>query len=318
MNIIFFSHKRGQSRSFDLGHPLALTAVAAVGTLVLGGVFMAGLRLGEHSSPLAADPQHWGQMLAQQKSEIAELKARVQARVDAMAGELGRLDAHILRIDALGKRLTSLGNLDKRAFDFDTEPLGTGGGFIEAAANGTAPATAALGLPDLSSALSRLEQQVDLRDAQLSAMEGVLVDQQSADAVHPEGKPVDEGQISSYFGEREDPFDGHDAFHKGLDFAGRMGEPVHAVAAGIVTWVGPRSGYGNVVEIDHGHGYVTRYAHAESTLVSVGEAVTRGQQIALMGSTGRSTGPHVHFEVLRDGHAVNPLSFVNQLPAPTG
>jgi murein DD-endopeptidase MepM/ murein hydrolase activator NlpD len=314
MNIIIFSHKRGRSRSLDLAHPLAFTALTMVGLAVLCGVFMAGLRLGEHASPLAPDPQHWGQILAEQRSEIADLKARVQERVDAMAARLGRLDAHIIRIDALGKRLTSLGNLDKRTFNFDTEPLAA-----DAGPAGAAPVATAAGLPDLASALSRLEQQVDLRDAQLSALENVLVEKQSLDAVHPEGRPVDDGLISSYFGEREDPFDGHDAFHKGLDFAGHLGEPVHAVAAGVVTWVGPRSGYGNVVEIDHGNGYVTRYAHAESTLVTVGQVVTRGQQIALMGSTGRSTGPHVHFEVLRDGHQINPLSFVNQQPpAPPG
>ncbi|HTY49715.1 MAG TPA: M23 family metallopeptidase [Steroidobacteraceae bacterium] len=313
MNIIIFSHKPGRTRSFDLGHPLALTALAVAGALVLGGVFTAGLRLGEHNSPLAADPQHWGQILAQQKSEIADLRARVQARVDAMAGELGVLDAHILRIDALGKRLTSLGNLDKRTFNFDTEPLAAAAGFAD-----TAPGTAAPGLPDLSSALSRLEQQVDLRDAQLSALENVLVDKKSLEAVHPEGRPVDQGRISSYFGERKDPFDGEGSFHEGIDFAGQFGEPLHAVAAGVVTWAGPRTTYGNMVEIDHGNGYVTRYAHAEKVLVSIGQMVSRGQEIALMGSTGRSTGPHVHFEVRRDGHAINPLSFVNQQPAPAG
>jgi len=120
------------------------------------------------------------------------------------------------------------------------------------------------------------------------------------------------GFISSYFGEREDPFSGEEAYHKGVDFAGTAGAHVTAVAAGVVTWAGQRTGYGNLVEINHGDGYVTRYAHNERTLVSVGQTVKRGDSIALMGSTGRSTGPHVHFEVLRNGRQVDPLSFVGR------
>ncbi|HEX4389201.1 MAG TPA: M23 family metallopeptidase, partial [Steroidobacteraceae bacterium] len=127
---------------------------------------------------------------------------------------------------------------------------------------------------------------------------------------HPEGRPVANGFISSYFGERADPFDGLETFHKGVDFAGTPGSPVVAVAAGVVTWAGERTGYGRLIEINHGDGFATRYAHNERTLVTVGQTVKRGERIALMGSTGRSTGPHVHFEVLRNGRQVNPLSFV--------
>ena len=127
--------------------------------------------------------------------------------------------------------------------------------------------------------------------------------------IKPSGRPVRDGYISSYFGERMDPFTGEEGMHKGLDFAADVGSDVLAVAAGIVTWAGPRSGYGNMVEIDHGKGYVTRYAHADRTLVSVGDEVQRGQAIATVGSTGRSTGPHVHFEVLKNGQQIDPLRF---------
>jgi murein DD-endopeptidase MepM/ murein hydrolase activator NlpD len=242
-------------------------------------------------------------VLAQQKSEIAELRARVQERVDAIAGRLGQLNAHITRIDALGKRITSMANVDRREFNFDDEP-----------AAGSAPAALAVAseFPDLSTQLTQLEQRVDLRDAQLSALENVIVGRKISDAVAPKGKPVGEGSISSYFGERSDPFTGEEGFHKGLDFAGTAGEPVVAVAAGIVTWAGERSGYGTLIEINHGNGYVTRYAHNQSALVAVGQTVTRGEQIALMGSTGHSTGPHVHFEVLRNGTQIDPLIFVKR------
>jgi murein DD-endopeptidase MepM/ murein hydrolase activator NlpD len=128
--------------------------------------------------------------------------------------------------------------------------------------------------------------------------------------VKPSGRPVREGYISSYFGERMDPFNGEEAMHKGVDFATDAGADVLAVASGIVTWSGPREGYGNLVEINHGNGYTTRYAHNAQTLVSVGDTVERGQAVAVVGSTGRSTGPHVHFEVLRDGTQINPMAFV--------
>ena len=167
-------------------------------------------------------------------------------------------------------------------------------------------------IPDLSSMISSLEQRVDLRDSQLAALENVILARELKAQIHPEGRPVTGGFISSYFGEREDPFSGHEAYHKGVDFAGSAGSNVMAVAAGIVTWAGQRTGYGNLVEINHGDGYVTRYAHNEKTLVAVGQAVKRGEAVALMGSTGRSTGPHVHFEVLRNGRQVDPLSFIGR------
>ena len=265
-----------------------------------------GMQLGAHVGGGPTAPGAWSRILAEQKSEIAEMRARVQDRVNAIAGRLGQLDAHIIRIDALGKRLTTMANVDRREFNFDDEP--------------TAPSAAAGGgpgasqLPDLTSQLSQLEQRVDLRDAQLSALENVIVGRKIIESVRPQGKPVGEGAISSYFGERSDPFTGEEGFHKGLDFAGTSGEPVVAVAAGVVTWAGERSGYGTLVEINHGNGYVTRYAHNQSALVAVGQTVTRGEHIALMGSTGHSTGPHVHFEVLHNGTQIDPLTFVKRLP----
>jgi len=305
VNIIVFSGRQGggRSRYFDLTRPLTLAVCALIVLGTLGTAFAIGMQLGAHAGVGAVDPKGWSRVLAQQKSEIAELRARVQERVDAIAGRLGQLNAHITRIDALGKRITSMANVDRREFNFDDEP-----------AAGSAPAALAVAseFPDLSTQLTQLEQRVDLRDAQLSALENVIVGRKISDAVAPKGKPVGEGSISSYFGERSDPFTGEEGFHKGLDFAGTQGEPVMAVAAGIVTWSGERSGYGNLVEINHGNGYITRYAHNESTLVAVGQSVSRGEHIALMGSTGHSTGPHVHFEVLHNGTQIDPLIFVKR------
>ena len=307
MNVVVFSQGRGgRSRHFNLAHPVTLGVLGVLVLAILGTAFAIGMQLGQRSGQSlgSRDADHWTRILGEQKAEIADLKARVQERVDAMAIRIGQLDAHVIRIDALGKRLTQMANIDRREFNFDDEPP-TGG--PEGEDEGVS-----FQLPDLSSSLHQLEQRVDLRDAQLSALENVIQARNLTAAIKPEGRPVAQGFISSYFGERDDPFTGHEAFHKGVDFAGSAGEPVVAVAAGVVTWAGERSGYGTLVEVNQGKGYVTRYAHNERTLVTVGETVTRGQPIALMGSTGRSTGPHVHFEVLRNGRQVNPLSFTGR------
>jgi murein DD-endopeptidase MepM/ murein hydrolase activator NlpD len=158
--------------------------------------------------------------------------------------------------------------------------------------------------------MGRVERTIDFRGAQLHALQGVMLRRQITDDMRPNGRPVNEGYMSSRFGERMDPFNGEEAFHKGVDFAAPAGSDVIAVAAGVVTWAGPREGYGQLVEIQHGDGLVTRYGHNSQVLVSTGEVVQRGQALAKVGSTGRSTGPHVHFEVLRNGGAINPESFV--------
>jgi murein DD-endopeptidase MepM/ murein hydrolase activator NlpD len=306
MNIIFFSKRLGAARQLNLAHPVALGLVAVLGTALLGGAFMLGMRLGQDSGTRLdrGDTDHWSEVLSDQKHQIADLKQQLQERVDAMAVRLGAMNAHVIRLDALGKRLTEMADIDNREFDFDTDPP-TGGPESDGEGVGAE-------IPDLTALLDRLDKRVELRDSQLSALENVILARDLKKQIHPEGRPVTQGFISSYFGEREDPFTGREAYHKGVDFAGSAGADVVAVAAGIVTWAGERSGYGTLVEINHGDGYVTRYAHNERTLVHVGDTVKRGEKIALMGSTGHSTGPHVHFEVLRNGRQVDPLSFVGK------
>ena len=304
MNVIFLSKREGRARQLDLARPLTLTAVAVVVLAFLGSAFALGLQLGRgsHERLVLSDTTRFGSVLAEQKRQIQDLRQQLQLRVDAMAMRLGEMNAHVIRLDALGKRLTEMADIDSREFNFDRDPPRGG-----PEGEGTSAE-----IPDLSSMLSQLEQRVDLRESQLSALENVILARELKQEIHPEGRPVANGFISSYFGERADPFDGREAFHKGVDFAGAPGSNVTAVAAGIVTWAGERSGFGKLVEINHGDGFVTRYAHNERTLVTVGQTVKRGAAVALMGSTGRSTGPHVHFEVLRNGRQVDPLSFVGR------
>jgi len=304
MNVILLSRRDGRARQFNLARPVTLAVVLAAVALVVGGAFAVGLQLGKgvHREVALAETTRFAGLLAEQKREIANLKQQLQLRVDAMAMRIGEVNAHVIRLDALGKRLTEMADIDSREFDFDRDPPSGGPEGEGVSAQ----------VPDLSAMLTQLEQRADLRESQLAALENVILTRELKEEIHPEGRPVSSGYISSYFGERADPFDGLEKFHKGVDFAGTLGSNVVAVAAGVVTWAGERSGYGKLIEINHGDGYSTRYAHNERTLVSVGQTVKRGESIALMGSTGHSTGPHVHFEVLHNGRQVDPLSFIGR------
>jgi Peptidase family M23 len=304
MNVIFLSGREGRARQLNVAHPLVLGLVSAALLAILGSAFALGLHLGRgnHQRMLVADTTRLGGVLDEQQRQIEELRQQLQLRVDAMAMRLGEVSAHVIRLDALGKRLTEMADIDSREFNFERDPPSGG-------PEGDGEGVSAQ-IPDLSAMLTHLEQQVDSRESQLAALENVILARELKAEIHPEGRPVTSGFISSYYGERADPFDGREGFHKGVDFAGNLGQTVVSVATGIVTWAGERSGYGKLVEINHGDGYVTRYAHNERTLVSVGQTVKRGDPVALMGSTGHSTGPHVHFEVLRNGRNVDPLSYI--------
>ena len=306
MNVIVFSKRLGRARQFELGKPLAMTVSIAVVIVILSGVLFAGIQLGRSGMVLdpAAQVGEWGVKLEEQRGQIATTRREVQERLDAIAGRVGQMNAHVIRLDALGRRLTEMANLDKGEFNFDSEPaVGGPEGLVEGAV-----ATS----PDLSAMLDDLTNQIRDRERQLSVLESLISTRNLSRQIVPGGRPVTSGWISSYFGQRPDPFTGRTAYHRGIDFAGPAGAEVVAVAAGVVTYTKERFGYGKVVEINHGNGYVTRYAHNQRVLVSIGDTVQKGQPIALIGSTGRSTGPHLHFEVLKQGRAVDPMSFVRR------
>ena len=292
MNIIFFSRREGRARHVNLGHPLAVAGFATVLIAILATAFSLGFKIGESKTMAPHGVATWSQTLAEQQGEIKELKAELQRRVDAVAMRIGQMNAHVIRLDALGKRLTQMANIDNREFDFSSEP---------AVGGPESDIGAAMQAPDLNSLLNGLEQKISSRDAQ-------KLDEQ----IRPDGRPVKAGHISSYFGERQDPFTGHQAFHKGIDFASAAGSDVVAVAAGVVTFSGEKAGYGNLVEVSHGNGLVTRYGHNRSLAVGIGRTVARGDTVAFVGTTGRSTGPHVHFEVLKDGRQIDPLTFIGR------
>jgi len=163
---------------------------------------------------------------------------------------------------------------------------------------------------DFGSEIDSVIAELEDREQQLSVLENILMSSHMEEEVFPAGRPIKRGWISSYYGTRTNPFSGKLQFHKGMDFAAKSGSNVLAVAGGVVTWSGKRYGYGNLVEINHGNGYITRYGHNKTNLVAVGNTVKKGEVISHMGSTGRSTGPHVHFEVIKNGRQINPQKFV--------
>jgi len=243
-----------------------------------------------------------------QRLRLADVTRKAEENLNALALRLGTLQAHVIRLDALGQRLTTMAKLDKGEFDFDSPPAQ--GGPVEADA-GTA-----ITVPDFVGSLNDLSVQIEDRSKQLAVLETMLMSRNLQAEVMPTGRPVNRGWLSSFFGIRTDPFTGLRVHHSGVDFAGKLGSDVVTVAAGVVNFAGKRSGYGNLVEINHGNGYMTRYGHNLENLVKVGETVKKGQIISKMGTSGRSTGPHVHFEVIVNGQTVNPRKYINATEAP--
>ena len=276
--------------------------VVGIGSLVLctllGMAFLAGFtaagRAPSESSLLAG-------LGSTEHTDLDELRSRLQERIDAMSARVGQLNAHVIRLDALGKRLAEMANVDSREFDFSLAPSAGG-----PEAGSGLPVAA----PELSAMIDDFESRLVRRDAQLNVLEQIILQRELRKQIVPEGRPVERGFLSSSFGHRQDPVSGEFNFHRGIDFAGELGDKIIAVGAGVVTFAGYRPDYGYVVDVTHGDGYITRYAHNARVLVRSGDMVSRGQQLAVMGSTGRSTGPHVHFEVLRNGAPVNPLSYL--------
>ena len=307
MNLIFLTERMGSARSVDIsGRQLAAGALLCA--LCLAGIFGAGYlsgSSGKNPGP-SAELADLREEMAAQRLQVAEAREQAQERLDALAIRMGELNANVIRLNALGRRLTSMADLSGGEFNFDQVPAL--GGVEEPAA------AAALGgqMPDLFAGMDDLDAALTGQRKQLGVLESVLMSRKLEDLVRPSGRPVEGGWLSSYFGKRTDPFTGKPASHKGVDFAGKAGSQIYAVAAGVVSRAKEDRGYGYMVEVNHGNGYVTRYAHNAENLVNVGDYVEPGQAVALMGSTGRSTGPHLHFEVLRNGVPVNPLKYIEQ------
>ena len=307
MNIIIVGRRHGQSRTVSLGF------FSRVILLLFFFVFPAAVGFGTYyfAQKDAIDPvfnhqavHAWVNELQSQKQQVKELKSLSQEEVNALTVRMAELQSRLTRLDAVGEHLTAAANLDQGEFDFSVVPA-VGG-----------PGSKDLGdsyrVPTFDDAINELAAKIEDREQQLEVLESLLGNRQIEKDVFIAGRPILKGWMSSRYGRRTDPFTGRLAWHAGVDFAGKEGSNIIAVAAGVVTAASNRSGYGLMVEVNHGNGFATRYAHCKTTEVKVGEIVRKGEVIAKMGSSGRSTGPHVHFEVWKNNRAVNPSTYIHR------
>ncbi len=313
MKLIILDPRRGVSRTIPLprhwylvlaGLVLLLPLLGAVG----GYLFYAN----QAGDPVVSGEVGrttafaWRERLGFERQAVVDAKARAEQRLKALTVRVAEMQAKLLRLDALGERLMRSTRMGKKDFDFSRPP--PVGGPEESDGVAYQP-------PDFVVALDALANRIDVRDAELQVLENLLAGGRLREESFLAGNPVNSGYLSSAYGRRIDPFHGNIAFHRGVDFAGPEGSDIVATGAGIVTFAGGRSGYGNMVEISHGDGISTVYAHASAVLVRVGDIVREGQAIARLGSTGRSTGPHVHYEVRRNGEATNPAAYIASVHA---
>lgn len=306
IDIILFSKVKGRAASINLAEPRFLWMTMGIISAVFTLFFVAGYYTSKiviEAQPME-DVKAWQATLSGQQQALAKAEYNAQINLDALALHLGRLQAQMVRMNAFGQHLTEISNLDYGEFNFAEMPAVGGAD--------TAEYLQAMAIDDFVGTMSELSRQLDDRQQQLFVLEAMILNKTLSSQGVPRGRPIRKGWMSSPFGQRADPFTGRQTQHKGVDYAGKRGSDVVAVAAGVVTWSGKRSGYGSMVEVNHGNGYVTRYAHNQKNLVAIGDTVKQGQNLALMGSSGRSTGPHVHFEVLKNGRAVDPARYINR------
>ena len=314
MKLIVVNEKYGSHRVLPL-QGLPTVAMLLVLSFAVGGL---GLVI-DHvmNSDARAAQQLLNRLsgsLAAQHQTIQTFSRDLTLNLEVSAARIARLESRLLRLDALGQRLSEYAALDDEAFDL-TQPTGLGG-------PSSARFDAAAGFDqiiepteaELKNRLALMSIDIERRSDQLAVIERVLLRQQRIDDASLFGKPVAKGWVSSNYGMRTDPFSGKPTWHNGVDIAGKAGVDVLAIASGIVTFAGAKSGYGKMVEINHGGGVITRYGHHESLAVSAGDLVKKGQKIGGMGSSGRSTGPHVHYEIYKNKRSVDPSIYLHRLP----
>ncbi len=317
MKVICLSNDGARRASFSLNPVLHLMLPAGIIALLIIGLSvnqMMGLyKLDNTPEQTTLGQNEVGKIISALEgqmatvSEIRKTYANYTVDVDTFSQRLGAMEAEIIRINALAKRVIKRARLDPEEFALDEKP--PQGGLGEAYIPSDTPmiSTNEL-LGNFQSMESRLSQQANILDTLYQMMEGMAIEEE----ISPSRAPVKKGYISSKFGKRRDPFSRRIRMHGGIDFAGPHGTEIYSVAGGVVSFAGRKGGYGITVEIDHGDNLVSRYAHLTEALVRKGAVVNKADAIALMGSTGRSTGSHLHLEILKAGERVNPESYLSQ------
>ena len=303
--ITIIKHDRKGMKHYALSDPKIKTLLIAGGSAALAVILGMGILVGSLFTGKQKDYDKIAALqsrVEQSQMALDDYKSMVQNDLDSMSLQVGRLMAQSTRLNALGNRLTEVNNISAEEFNLDIEP-GIGGSDIELTGENNTP-------QDLYHNLFSLENSFIKQQEQLNILTQLLNQESSNNQATPHAKPLKGGWISSRYGKRIDPFTGQKASHSGMDFSGKYDAEITAAAEGIVVWAGKRGSYGNMIEIDHGNGYTTRYAHAKTLKVNLGQRVDAGDLIAVMGKSGRATSEHLHFEVLKNGHKVNPLPFI--------
>lgn len=298
-------HNKQGIKQYTLDNSKVKITVFLGFSIVTGSVFGLGLLFGSLSNNEDAQRlkvNHLQATVAQSQNKLQDYRQSVQQDLDSMSLQIGRLMAQSTRLNALSERLTLVNNIDPTEFNLSQTP-GLGGAGLQLSGEKNTPQQLYKNLFELEDNFSQQQERLDIL-AQL--LDEEHIDYQTT----PHHRPLQSGWVSSHFGYRADPFTGKRAMHSGIDFSGKYRSEIQAAADGIVVWSGDKGGYGLMVEIDHGNGYITRYAHAKELKAKVGQRVRSGDSIAIMGKSGRATSEHLHFEVLKDGKKVNPWPFL--------
>lgn len=305
MKFIFLKDNVSKPKTLSISK--TLIAGIAVGFLLLSsallmlGAYMAEVdhALVKHYNRIA--PYQLENEIAEERQKLITLKADLKNNLAGLSARLGGLQAQVSRINTVEKRLARVANIDVEAYDFSNEP----------AQGGPDSISVDVDINSLSQDILQMEDKLAEQEAAIESLGVSLSEMVLKEGQTPEGMPVKRGWISSGYGWRASPFTGKKQFHKGVDFPARSGADVIAVADGIVIRAERQSAYGNFVEINHGDGLRTLYAHNSKNVVAVGQSISKGDKIAEVGSTGRSTGTHVHFQVYKDGNIVDPNPYIN-------
>ena len=292
MNIIFVSNNMAKARTLSLWQALLLlTALVIIPSLLLLAFIL----------PQAGGNHQGDKAVALLTKPLQFIRENPQEHLNALAMQLGQIQARVVRLDALSERLAKLAGIKDKDLNLD-KPAGQGGPIVQ---------EHDLSEKEMQAQIDQLTRQLAEHSEFLSFLESVLLQQSLNKSAMPSGRPVNTGYNSSSFGWRVDPFTGQMAFHEGLDFMAEVGTPIYAAAGGIVVSAENTPDYGRLIKVDHGSGVETRYAHTSVFLVKPGDRVEKGQMIARVGNTGRSTGAHLHFEVRINGVALDPRKYLN-------
>ena len=302
MQIIFVDRRLARARTIDVSPRFIVAATSGFILAILVavvGLYALTFRIGaELRVPMIRDLIGFAM-----RDEVARNEQFVRDNVSALARRVGEMQAQLMRLDALGERVAKIAGIRPEEFNFRELP-GRGG---------AAPAEGrAMSLDELNTEMDRIVRGVSNRQDYMDVIQSELMAAQVRRALLPQNTPVTEGFVGSGYGMRTDPFTGQLTMHAGVDFAAPLGTPIFAAAGGVVIGAETHPFYGNAVTIDHGNDISTLYAHASKLVVKVGDIVKRGQKVAEVGTTGRSTGPHLHFEVHVKGQAQNPAKFLAQ------